>query len=103
MSKLMKPKDVARQLNITPRQAAKHANEIEEADLHTFNRTPLGSVLFEENEIEMLRDYDEIKMFFDKKAEAQEIFKEKLMSQEVEPSEPEWFKYLANAKKQSTR
>lgn len=103
MEKFIKPKEVAKHLNITPKKASDHAREIEETKIHTFNRTPLGSVLFLEHEIDLIKDYDEIKMFFDRKAEAQKIFKEQMMDKKVEPEEPEWFKMLKNAKKQPIR
>lgn len=96
---LLKPKDVGMQLNTPPEKISVFAHEIENARLHTFPKTALGSFLFEEKDVEILKEYHDLTFFFRKKKEALHMLHQSLLYAENETQGyPEWTRFLYNAK-----
>lgn len=92
----LKPKDMALILDVKPYQITKFAKDIESSNMYKFKKTPLGSYLFKKEEIEMLKEYKDIYIFFKNKKNALKMVKIQgdIFSKEVE-GKPEWTKYLS--------
>lgn len=96
----LKPKDVAKTLNAPPDKVSVFAQDIEQARLHTFHRTPLGSYLFEEKDLRILKEYHDLMFFFQRKKEALEMLHQEMaeLSDEQEETTLAWTRHLHNAK-----
>lgn len=94
---LLKPKDVSKTLNIPPAKISKLAQDLEGAQINKFNRTPLGSFLFIEKEILLLKEYHDLLFFFQKKEPALQYLIQNTVEEE-ESKIPDWMQYLPNAK-----
>lgn len=95
--KTIKPKEVATRLGIRPNQVSILAKDIENANLYRFLKTPLGSYIFLEKEIEILKEYNQTFYFFKKKKQALEMLSYKIESLVEEDKKPKWVKFLENA------
>lgn len=96
----LKPKDIAKTLNTPPDKISVFAHDIEQARLHTFHRTPLGSYLFQEKDIVILKEYHDLMYFFQRKKDALEMLHAE-MKEFVDEQDDEtlaWTRYLHNAK-----
>lgn len=95
---LLKPKEIARRINAPPQKISLYAKDIENAHIYTFNKTALGSFLFEEKDIDILKEYGDLLFFFRKKSEALTMLKIEV-DNIVEKNEkhPEWTKHMYNA------
>lgn len=95
----LKPKDVAKTLNTSPTKVSMFATDIEQARVYTFTKTALGSFLFQEKDIEILKEYGDLMRFFNRKKEALEMLSQQVKAMPVEQDKrPDWSKYLRNAK-----
>lgn len=95
----LKPKDIAQTLNTPPDKISGLAQDIEQARLYTFHRTPLGSFLFEEKDIAILKEYQDLLFFFQRKKEALEMLEHELSYRFEEGDNVYgWTRYLHNAK-----
>lgn len=90
---------MGKMVDLPAAHVSKLARDIESANLHTFEKTPLGSFLFKIEEKELIVDYFESLSFIKKKEYALELIKESIQSNKV-PTKPEWInrKHLKNAK-----
>lgn len=96
---LLKPKDLSKELDIPAYKISTMAKDIENAQLHTFTKTSLGSFQFEEKDKIVLEEYYQLINFFKKKRYALEMLEQQLILKlPQEESEPEWMKFLLNAK-----
>lgn len=97
--KHLKPKDLAKILDIPPERISKLATEIETLTYYSFDKTPLGSFLFLKKDIPLLKEYIEISYFFGKKRYSIEMLAEKNPSiMEKQIDEKGWMKHLKNIK-----
>lgn len=96
-TKPIKPKEMARFLNISPARLSKYADEIEMVKVYRFNRTPLGSFLFEEDDYEILREYIQIANFFGRKKDTMEMFKQSVGDKYRSRDLPHWMRLMRNA------
>lgn len=95
----LKPKDVANKIGITPSKVSVLAQEIEASQLYSFTKTPLGSFLFFEKDIELLKEYSYIRVFFREKNERFQMLKHKIEELSlIEEEKPDWMKHLKNAR-----
>lgn len=96
----LKPKDVAKTLNTPPDKVSAFAQDIEEARLYTFHRTPLGSYLFQEQDIRILKEYQDLLVFFQRKKEALQILDQEMQYLFGEQGDEhfDWTRHLYNAK-----
>lgn len=96
---LLKPKDIAKKLNTPPEKISNFARDIENAQIHVFERTPLGSLLFREKDIEILKEYNDLMYFFRYKNQALEMLNHEIDNLvERKEEKPEWMKMLYNSK-----
>lgn len=94
----LKPKDVAERLEIKPYRVSILAQDLENHNCYKFDTTPLGSFLFHEKDVEILKQYMESLIFFKKKKEAIQMLKFQLDSQKTDTSKEEIKKYMKNAR-----
>lgn len=95
----LKPKDVAKTLNTSPTRISAFATDIEQARVYSFSKTALGSFLFQEKDIVVLKEYGDLMRFFNRKKEALEMLSQQVKVMPVDQDKrPEWAKYLRNAK-----
>lgn len=93
--KPLKPKDVALLLQIKPYQVTALAKDIEHAGLYRFKKTPIGSFLFKEEEIELLKEYYQTYYFFRKKKVALDMLRMRAdLFETEEEKKPSWVKFL---------
>lgn len=96
---ILKPKDMAERLGITPAQVTILAKDIEKTQTYKFRKTALGSFLFLERDYKIIKEYQQILHFFGKKEIAMEMFENKMSSYEsMKETRPDWTRYLRNAK-----
>lgn len=96
---LLKPKDVAKKLNTPPDKISLLAHDIESACIYTFPKTALGSFLFEEKDVIILKEYHDLIYFFRKKKEALHMLDQQLpFLLEEDELHPKWSKHLYNSK-----
>jgi len=96
---LLKPKDMATHLNTPPDKISILAKDIETANIYSFEKTALGSFLFKEKDIEILKEYRDLTYFFQKKKEALAMLDQYIKSKPLEKeTKPSWANLLFNAK-----
>lgn len=94
--KYLKPKDVARILETTPIKVSKYAKDIESVGIYRFKKTPIGSFLFQKEEIELIKTYMEMSYFFKNKKEISNVLKmQPELFMKKEEKYPEWTKFLS--------
>lgn len=89
---MLKPKDMGKALSISPAMVSRLATDIEQARLHTFHKTALGSYLFSEDERIVLEEYLFLLTYFGRKKEALEMLPFQLEASFE--AAPNWFRYL---------
>lgn len=92
-----KPKHLAIILNIPPERVSVLAQQIEQSKLYRFKKTPLGSYIFKQDDIEVISEFFHISLFFNKRKQVNEMLRYKLSSYKQEEERPQWFKHLKNA------
>jgi hypothetical protein len=95
-AKPIKPKEMAAYLGISPPRLSCYADEIEMVKVYRFKRTPLGSLIFVEDDIEVLTDYMRVAAFFGRKKETMEMFRMTVGDKYRTVERPEWMRLMPN-------
>jgi hypothetical protein len=93
---MLKPKDMALALGVSPIEISKWATEIESSGRYVFAKTTYGSFLFTPEDQDVLSQYQELDFFFDNKKEILLMLRDLLP--ELPEKSPVWARWLLNAK-----
>lgn len=98
--RIYKPRDFGLVLDIHPTKITKLAKDIEEQDIYQFEKTMLGSYLFQKEDIKIIKEYHELLVFFKRKNQALQKLDERVKINNLrnKKKRPIWFQYIVSKK-----